>query len=105
MVRRYIDKGGVTAMVLMHLSKAYHCLPHDPIAKLDAYVVGIDSLKLIYSNLTDRKQRIKKGTSFSTCRSLLKGVPQGSVLGPLLSSTLRFAILLMTTQFLHVAKL
>ena len=85
MVRHSIDKGGITAMVLMELSKAYDCLPHDLlIAKLDAYGVGIDSLKLIYSYLTDRKQRVKIGTSFSTWKSLSKRVPQGSVLGPLL---------------------
>ena len=71
MVRCCIDKGGVTAMVLMDLSKAYDCLPHDLlIAKLDAYGVGINSLKLIYSYLTDRKQRVKVGTSFSTWKSL-----------------------------------
>ena len=83
MVRRCIDKGGVTAMVLMDLSKAYDCLPHDLlIAKLEAYGVGINSLKPMYSYLTDRKQRVKVGTSFSTWKSLSKGVPQGYVLGP-----------------------
>ena len=29
MIRRCIDKGGITGMVLMDLSKAYDCLPHD----------------------------------------------------------------------------
>ena len=49
-VRRCIDEGGVTTMVLMDISKAYDCLPHDfLIAKLDAYGFGIDSLKQIYS--------------------------------------------------------
>ena len=85
MIRCCVDKGGVTAMVLMDLSKAYECLPHDlGIAKLDAYGVGIDSLKLIYSYLTDRMQRAKIGASFSTWKSLSKGVAQGSVLGPLI---------------------
>ena len=72
-------------MVLMDLSNAYDCLPHDLlIAKLGAYGVGIDSLKLLYSYLTHIKQRVKIGSSFSTWKSLLKGVPQGPVLGPLL---------------------
>ena len=54
-------------MVLMDLSKANDCLPHDHlIAKLEAYGVSINSLELIYSYLTDKKQRVKVGTSFST---------------------------------------
>ena len=62
-------------MVQMDLSKP-DCLPHDlHIAKLDVYGVGIDSLKLIHSYLTDRKQRVKVGTSFSTRKSLSKEVP------------------------------
>ena len=72
-------------MIMMDLSKACDCLPHDLlIAKLDAYGVGIDSLKLIDSYLTDRKQRVNVGTSFSTWKSLSKGVPQRSVLRSLL---------------------
>ena len=70
-------------MVLMDLAKAYDCLPHDLIiAKLNDYGVGIDSLKLIYSFLTDRKDGVKIGTSFSTWKSLSKGVPQGSTWSP-----------------------
>ena len=53
-------------MVLMDLSKAYDCLPHDLIAKLDAYGAGSNSFKLVYSYLTDRKQKDKVGTSFNT---------------------------------------
>ena len=81
MVRRCIEKGGVTAMVLMDLSKAYDCLPHNLlIAKLDPYGVGADSAKLVFSYLTDRKQKVKAGYSFTTWKCLSKGVPQGFVL-------------------------
>ena len=66
-LRRCIDKGGVTAMVFMDLSKAYNCLPHDLlIAKLEAYGFGIDGLKLIHSYLTERRQRVKIDSSFSS---------------------------------------
>ena len=98
MVRRCIDKRGFTIMVLMDLPKAYDCLPHDLlIAKLDAYGFGIDSLKLVYSYLTDRKQRAKIGTSFSTWKSLSKGVPQGSVLGTLLLNIFMISFMLLNT--------
>ena len=46
-----------TAAVLMDLSKAFDSLPINLlIAKLAAYGVGINSLKLLQSYLTDRKQ-------------------------------------------------
>ena len=54
------------------------------IAKLNAYGLEFDTLKLISNYLTNRKQRCKVGSSFSTWSSILTGVPQGSVLGQLL---------------------
>ena len=85
LICRCIDKGGITAMILMDSSKAYDCLLHDLlIAKLNADGVGIDSLKLMYSYLTDGKQTVKVCTSFCTWKSLPKGVPQETVLGLLL---------------------
>ena len=50
-------------MVPMERSKAYDCMQQDLlIAKLDAYGVGIDILKLIYSCFTDRKQGVTTGS-------------------------------------------
>ena len=71
--------------VLMDLSKAFDTLNHDLlIAKLHAYGFDKSALKLVKSYLTNRWQRTKINMSFSSWSELLKGVPQGSILGPLL---------------------
>ena len=67
------------------LSKAFDCLSHKLlIAKLDAYGFDNKSQKLIYNYLSNRKQRVKINESFSSWEETLYGVPQGSILGPLL---------------------
>ena len=69
----------------MDLSKAFDTLNHDLLlAKLNAYGFSKDALHLIRSYLKYRWQRCKINTTFSSWTELLLGVPQGSVLGPLL---------------------
>ena len=71
--------------ILIDLSKAYDCLPHDLIiAKFDAYGLSKSSLSLLLDYLTLRKQRVKIGSSYSIWNEIKRGVPQGSILGPLL---------------------
>ena len=69
----------------MDLSKAYYCLPHDLIiAKFEAHGLSKSSLSLLLDYLTTRKQRVKIGSSYSIWNEIKRGVPQGSILGPLL---------------------
>ena len=80
-----LDKNGYAGAVLMDVSKAFDTINHDLlIAKLNAYGFTKNSLRLIKSYLSNRWQRTKFNTSFSSWTELLLGVPQGSVLGPLL---------------------
>ena len=67
------------------LSKAFDCLNHKLlIAKLNTYGFSRSALLLIHSYLTDRKQRVRVNGPFNTWTEIFLGVPQGSVLGPLL---------------------
>ena len=78
-------KKGYGGAVLMDLSKAFDMLNHDLLrAKLHAYGFSEESLQLIKSYLTNRSQRTKVNATFSNWIELVQGVPQGSVLGPLL---------------------
>ena len=80
-----LHKSGYAAALLMDLSKAFDTINHDLlIAKLYAYGFGKSALRTIWSYLSDRKQRTKINDSFSSWSELLQGVPQGSVLGPIL---------------------
>ena len=69
----------------MDLSKAFDTINHDLlIAKLYAYGFDKSSLKLLFSYLNIRWHRTKIKQNFSSREELLQGVPQRSVLGPLL---------------------
>ena len=71
--------------LLTDLSKAFDCLSLDwLIAKLHSYGISLASLKLLTDYLTNRKQRTKIETSYSSWEDIKHGVPKGSILGPLL---------------------
>ena len=83
--QKELDNWGSIGTILMDLSKAYDCLPHDLlIAKLGAYGLDRSSLRLLMDDLNSRKQRTKVGSSYSKWSEIKHGIPQGSILGPLL---------------------
>ena len=69
----------------MDLLKAYDCIQHDLlIAKLECYGIDKIGLSLILDYLSHRKQRTKIDSSYSSWYDIIRGVSQGSILGPLL---------------------
>ena len=83
--KKALDKGNNAGALLTDLSKAFDCLNHELlIAKLEAYGFDYLSLSYIFSYLSCRKQRTKVNNSFSTWSDIKSGIPQGSIIGPLL---------------------
>ena len=80
-----LDNSEFVGMVLMDLSKAYDCIPHDLlIAKLKAYGIQEKVIRQLTSYLSDRKQKVKVNSFYSILLEIYIGIPQGSILGPLL---------------------
>ena len=70
--------------IIMDLSELFGTLNHKLLLKkLPSYGFDKKSLSLIGSYFTNRKQRTKKGDSFSKYQRNITGVPHGSMLGPL----------------------
>ena len=71
--------------VLLDISKAFDKVWHDGlIFKLEENGISGNLLRLLLNYLDDRKQRVVINGSYSDCSNIESGVPQGSVLGPLL---------------------
>ena len=83
--RQALDNGNTVGTIAMDLSRALDKMPYALlIAKLNAYGLSEDACNLIINYLTNRRHRVKISGTWSHWATINHGVPQGSVLGPLL---------------------
>ena len=80
-----LDLGNTPINIYIDLSKAFETLGHNIlISKLQHYGIKGAALQLLLSYLSNRKQFVQYGDILSQKTDMLMGVPQGSILGPLL---------------------
>ena len=83
--RESLDAGNDTIAILIDLSKAFDTVDHELLTtKLTYYNFHNDLIHLLKSYLSNRSIKVKVNDSLSNSKPINIGVPQGSVLGPLL---------------------
>ena len=115
-IRSALDSGSVTCGIFVDFQKAFDTVNHEILLKkLEHYDFGGVIHNWFHSYLTRRKQKVVINGFESESKDLLHGVPQGSVLGPILfliyindlhrcikySTTYHFAD---DTNLLHISK-
>ena len=83
--RQALDNGSTVGIVATDLSRAHDKMPHALlIAKLTAHGMSKDACNLIISYFRNRRHRVKIVSICSDWATINRGVPQGTVLRPLL---------------------
>jgi len=86
-VKSKLDKGGVVGAIFLDLKKAFDTVDHGVLLKkLSMFNVSPNVIKWMQSYLEHREQRVRINDEVSSAINCNIGVPQGSILGPLLFS-------------------
>ena len=79
------NKGCQTDVIYLDYSKCFDTVVHSKLLyKLSCYGFEGTALQWLQSFLSNRSQIVKMGSSFSIPKEVISGVPQGTVLGPIL---------------------
>ena len=84
-INEYLSEGNIADILYLDFSKAFDTVSHYRLlVKMENLGISTNIINIVNNFLSDRTMRVKVGSAFSKPQNVPSGVPQGSVLGPLL---------------------